>query len=507
MTNPSVQRPPGAAASPRAVSGWLTLGIALVSFATAGGGMTTTDAVVAFDVTRNLVEHHSVATTSDLLGNGAYQGRYGLYYSPFGIAQSVWNIPFYLAGRTVAARLGSRIGGPDTIAKAAVALATVPAVALLGLACFTLLLELGAAPDRAAATIVLLVLATPLWPYSGFGFNQPLAAMFLWCSVLAAVAGCRGRRRSLVLSGVFAGLAILTRHEMVLAAAVIGAWIVLTGPSGGWAAARDYLAGLVPPSVIWLALNWWRFGNPLESGYLRDSTPGFGGSIIEGTAGFLFSPYASIFLYCPIVILSVPALRALWRRDRAAAGLFAALFCVCFALYASLGNWMGGRSYGPRYLVPLLPALVLPMAFWFPSRGVRTLAAVIIAISIAVQVPGVLVDYSKVRQDLADAGETVAQDLRWTGMPLILNTEAVLTMFPRTVRHLTGAAPRPQIRQDDPALSRALSGGLDLWWVHLFYLGIIGGTTAIAIGISLALAAALTLTRALRLASRIQTAS
>ena len=125
-----------------------------------------------------------------------YRGSDGRYYSPFGIAQSVWNIPFYLAGRTVAARLGSRIGGPDTIAKAAVALATVPAVALLGLACFTLLLELGAAPDRAAATIVLLVLATPLWPYSGFGFNQPLAAMFLWCSVLArsrAVAAAAAR--------------------------------------------------------------------------------------------------------------------------------------------------------------------------------------------------------------------------------------------------------------------------------------------------------------------------
>ena len=508
MTDLPAQRASGAAASTsRAAGAWLTLGIALLCFATAGGGMTTTDAVVAFDVTRNLVEHHSVATTGDLLGNDAYRGRNGSYYSPFGIAQSVWNIPFYLAGRVAAGRRATRIGGPDTIVKAAVALATVPAVALLGWACFSLLLHLGAAPDRAAATVVLLVLATPLWPYSGFGFNQPLTGMFLWCSVLGAVAGGRGRRGWLVLSGVSAGLAILTRHEMILAAAVIGGWIALRGPSGGWTAARAYLAGLVPPSVVWLALNWWRFGNPFESGYLRDSTPGFGGAVTEGAAGFLFSPYASIFLYCPIVILSIPAVRAMWRRNRAATVMFAALFCVCFALYASLGNWMGGRSYGPRYLVPLLPALVLPLAFWFPARGMRTLAVVVVAVSIAVQIPGVLVDYSKVRQDRADAGETVAQDLRWSGMPLRLNTEAVLTVFPRTVRHLIGAAPRPQIRQDDPALSRALSGGLDLWWVHLFYLGMIGGTTAIAIGGSLALAAALALTRALRLAGRIQTAS
>jgi len=468
--------------------------------------MTTTDAVVAFDVTRNLVEHQSVATTGDLLGNGAYRGRNGSFYSPFGIAQSVWNIPFYLVGREVAARLGPRIGGPDTLVKAAVALATVPAVALLGWACFSLLLALGAAPARAVVTVLLLVLATPLWPYSRFGFNQPLAALFLWCAVLGAVAGANGRRGAFVLSGLSAGLALLTRHEMILPAAVIGSWIVVRSGSGGWAAARSYLAGFAPPTAVWLALNWWRFGNPLESGYLRDSTPGFGGAILEGAAGLLFSPYASIFLYCPIAILSVAAMRALWRRDPAAAALFATLFFVCFALYASLGNWMGGRSYGPRYLVPLLPALVLPLAFWSPSGGTRTLAGSIVAVSIAVQLPGVLVDYSKVRQERAEAGATVAQDMRWTGMPLLLNAQAVLTILPRTAQHLAGTAPRPQIRQDDPALSRALSSGLDLWWVHLFYLGVISGATAIAMGGALALAAALALTRALWIARRVPVA-
>jgi hypothetical protein len=491
----------------RAAGGWLTMGIALLCFATAGGSMTTTDAVVAFDVTRNLVEHRSVATTGDLLGNGAYRGRNGSYYSPFGIAQSVWNIPFYLGGRAVTARVGPRIGGPDTLVKAAVALATVPAVALLGWACFSLLLELGAAPDRAAATVLLLVVATPLWPYSGFGFNQPLAGMFLWFSVLGAVAGVRGRRRALVLSGVSAGLALLTRHEMILPAAVLGGWIALRSGPGGWAAARSYLSGLVPPLAVWLALNWWRFGNPLETGYMRDPTPGFGGDIIGGAAGLLFSPYASIFLYCPIAILSVAAARAMWRRDRAAAALLAMIFCVGFAVYASLENWMGGRSYGPRYLVPLLPALVLPLAFWSPSRGVRPLAASLIALSVAVQLPGVLVDYSKVRQERAEAGDTVAQDMRWAGMPLLLNTEALLKIVPRTAQHLAGTLPRPPIRQDDPALSRALSAGLDLWWMHLFYLGVIGGATAAGIGACLTLAAALAIVRALWLAGRLQGAS
>ena len=56
---------------------------------------------------------------------------------------------------------------------------------------------------------------------------------------------------------------------------------------------------------------------------------------------------------------------AFWRRDRNVVTLLAAIFIVFFAAYASLGNWMGGRSYGPRYLIPLLPALVVLLAFSF----------------------------------------------------------------------------------------------------------------------------------------------
>ena len=77
---------------------WL-FGLALgVYFFTAGGSLTTTDAVVAFDVTRNIVEKGTLATSGNLLGLEAFRGADGRYYSPFGILQSIYNIPFYVAG-------------------------------------------------------------------------------------------------------------------------------------------------------------------------------------------------------------------------------------------------------------------------------------------------------------------------------------------------------------------------------------------------------------------------
>jgi hypothetical protein len=479
---------------------WLALGVALLCLLTAGGSMTSIDPVIAYDVTRGIVERHSLAMTDSQGLNEAYRGVGGQYYSPFGVAQSVWNIPFYVAGRAAARRVGAHLG-PDVIPKAAVALATVPAVAILAWVCFELLITLGATPTRAVTTALLVVCATPVWPYSGFGFNQPLTGMFLWAAVLAA-ASSEERWLPLLTSGVCAGLALLTRHEMAVAAGVIGVYIAWRAPRSRLRSIAAYASGLVPMILIWALVNYVRFGNPIESGYLRDPIVGFGHSLLVGGAGLLFSPYASVFLYAPIVVLSVAGIRAMWRRDPPTATLFVALFVCSFAVYASLGNWMGGRSYGPRYLVPLIPALVLPLAFWTPRAHTRALAAAIVAISVVVQIPGVMVDYAKVRVEHARAGDTVAQDNRWEGLPLLLNARATWANGTRALRFLGGLEEAPRVaRAPGDSFSQALSFSLDLWWLYLAYLGIIGRAAAIAIAVLLAAASGFAIVRSYMAAS------
>jgi len=479
------------------IGAWIAAGIAAICLLTAGGSMTTTDAVVAFDLTESLVTRHSVATSRDLIGNAAYQGTDGRYYSPFGIAQSIWNVPFYLAGRIAAGRV-SRAETAAALPKAVVTLGTIPAVALLAWCGFALMVSLGAEPLRAADTAILLVVATPLWPYSGFGFNQPLAGLFLWSAVLCAVRARQAGLAAAAASGVLLGLAALTRHEMFLAAPLLLAYIAVSANPRAVAA---FVAGLTPMAASWGAYNWIRFGSVFESGYLRDQTPGLGSPIADGAAGLLFSSYSSLFVYCPIVFVSMLGFAALWRRDRATALLFASLFAAFFALYASLANWMAGRSYGPRYLVPVLPALVLPLAWWRPSsRAARLVTPAIVALSIAVQLPGVLVDYSKVRVRLARAGETVAQDMRWSRAPLWLNTRAAIEVVPPAVAALAGVRPIDRV-PPGANLNEALGSSPDLWWNSLARVGAIGRGLAVAIPIALACAAAFALRRARRLAA------
>lgn len=136
-----------------------------------------------------------------------------------------------------------------------------------------------------SSTVLLLVFGTPLWPYSGFGFNQPLAALFLWSAVLGVFANSQERRNRLLASGAYVGLAMLTRHEMAGAAVLLGGYLAVRDGSTARLVWRGSLSagGCLVPSELGA------FRKPLESGYFRDQSPGFGSSLLVGATGLLFS--------------------------------------------------------------------------------------------------------------------------------------------------------------------------------------------------------------------------
>lgn len=452
---------------------------------TAGGSLTTTDAVVAFEVTRQLVDHHSIALPRDIIGNDAYRGRDGRYYSPFGIAQSVFNVPFFFAGRAAARVTGLSIGRADAIEKAAVALGNTVAMALAVWVCYLFAWWISASARTAARCAMATALATPLWPYSKFGFNAPLAVLFVTIALYCAWRSARSDHpTNPAWIGWWLGLALLTRHELPLLFLPIAIWLYLESPDRAVFARRiaAAAAGFLPAFLAWCALNVYRFGNPLDAGYLRDRVPQFGSSIATGIYGLLLSPTASLFVYCPIAIVALAALLVLAPRDRAAAALFGGSVLVLLLFYAQIGNWMGGRSYGPRYLVPIIPLLMLALVavnrwHFISSRREVTL---LLALSLIGQVPGVLVDYSKVSVAHARASGALTDDDRlfnWRVSPLVLNTRAAIDAVPRNVKWLIGRGEAPAAVRAMPGtvqsdFSQQFADTLDFWWMYLFRMGV-----------------------------------
>jgi hypothetical protein len=105
--------------------------------------------------------------------------------------------------------------------------------------------------------------------------------------------------------------------------------------------------------------------------------------------GLLISPSRGLLVFSPIVLVTLAALPAV-VRERARSPLFwcAAAFAAQFLLFASYSVWWGGHTYGPRYLVDVLP-LTIPLAAealsgWRARTLRSTLAAAALVWSIVV---------------------------------------------------------------------------------------------------------------------------
>ena len=73
--------------------------------------------------------------------------------------------------------------------------------------------------------------------------------------------------------------------------------------------------------------------------------------------GLLFSPGKSVFLYSPVLLLAVAGWPAFYRRHAPLASALVALWLLLLvSLRASV--WTGGLTWGPRFLLPLLPVRV-----------------------------------------------------------------------------------------------------------------------------------------------------
>jgi hypothetical protein len=229
----------------------------------------------------------------------------------------------------------------------------------------------------------------------------------------------------------------------------------------------------------------------LDAGYLRDPSPEFGSSILDGVLALLFSPSASIFLYSPFTVLGLVGLLLFFKRDRITAALLFSLVVTFLFLYATLGNWLGGRSYGSRYLVVVLPYLAVGWAVMLAnlSRRARRLAfGLVTGIGLVVQMPGVLVDYAKVSQSVAavQGGFTTAErQWDWRASALFLNGHALLSAVPDNISYVIGNRPPPLIPAPasdvDRGFSQQFAFSLDFWWLYLFYLRVLPRTAVLAL--------------------------
>ncbi len=138
----------------------------------------------------------------------------------------------------------------------------------------------------------------------------------------------------------------------------------------------------------------------------------------QGIVGFLFSPGKSLFLFSPPLLLALAAPFVGERSRRFDASWPLILLAVSVVIYALVrgGLWWGGTNWGPRYMVPMTPFLILGAlpVIELALRSQNILAkvglALLILAGMAVQIGAVSVDL----RDYYDAIAPVQPGAPWT---------------------------------------------------------------------------------------------
>jgi hypothetical protein len=240
-------------------------------------------------------------------------------------------------------------------------------------------------------------LGTGMWPVASQTLWQhataacsAMAAIWLWSSTDRPGAG------RMVAIGLLLGWSGCARPQIAPMIVVLAAGLLRPATSAQRIA--GVLAFLVPVAIL-SVLNVLWFGDPRGAMSMLHSVNWANHGVtstwrepIGGLLGLLFSPSRGLLIFSPIALVPLAARNAR-PKDRALIGWSAAAGAVQLLLYASYSVWWGGFTYGPRYVLDLLPALVPAAALGAArlssaSRPVRALAGAALLWSIVTAATG-----------------------------------------------------------------------------------------------------------------------
>jgi hypothetical protein len=189
-----------------------------------------------------------------------------------------------------------------------------------------------------------MVLGTPLWHYGRALFPEAFLTMFLLGCLWAYL------ERRFLLAGVFLALAIFIKPPIGLAGLPLLAEMLFHRRI------KSLIVFSIPLAVA-------------TGGFLTINTVVYGGLFhspsdiyfrwpFRSLVNQMFS-YRGIIPFAPLCLLAALGWPVLWRQNRRESVLFLSCFAMWYCFVACLENWDGGYSYGPRYMVPIIPFLMM----------------------------------------------------------------------------------------------------------------------------------------------------
>lgn len=383
------------------------------------------------DTARRLQTTHSFWTSAPPVIPGDYpdfglRGRYGTIYAWYGIGQSLLMLPADIVG-TYAETLPmfrEYNGNDPAVRSMIVAYSTNILINVLtAMVCFRLLTLLRFTKEQAVAGVLALLMCTTHLHYT----QNMMENNYILLLTLAGFAFqyewlITGERRALAIGSAAFGLNLLTRlttgMDLIVGALFLLLVFWLEGQSAAeiWKRFWVYAATALPIYAVFLLVDrlyqYYRFGSFLntyvsvfakQARVMNPSLPAnypFEVPFHVGFFGALFAPEKSIFLFDPLLILTVLVAIIGWKRFGPAIRAYiissTLLLFIYISFYARYTVWSGDSAWGDRYVssaAQLVAFLSVPLLLRYRAelgRSVWRVGMTLIAIAAAVQVASVM---------------------------------------------------------------------------------------------------------------------
>ena len=386
--------------------GWVFIFFISIYILSAGGHYYSADGMTIYLVTRSIVERGTIfITETNALSELSLVAGRGQELVPVTLpVQSLLMIPLYLLGTIISSLIDLRY--MHYVLQLVTSFLNSFVTAATATFLFLLILRLGYEKKIAIFTSFTFAFATLAWPYSKFDFSEPLLALFIFGAIYWSYMFRKGTGNYYaLLAGAFLGLAEGTKVIAVISivpVVIYFLYILLERVKKGERRREVikpfilFFGGLMALFSILPLYNLLRFGTLIQTGYgkVEMST-----SLIVGIYGLLLSTGKGLFIYSPAIILSLFGLRAFIRRHIAESYLIISVILIALVFYSKLYVWHGDVAWGPRYLVYLLPLMMLPAAESFRSyrdKGLkfRVFLVTVVSVSFFIQLIAISVFYN-----------------------------------------------------------------------------------------------------------------
>lgn len=407
------RRTPRAQVYDRAIA-WCLAGLLLLAYlATYTGYIQSSDGLAMFATAENMVRRSAI-DSNQILWMGAQQGNLGPdgnLYSRKGVGMTLLALPLVWV-----ATLWQSIGLVHT------ALLLNPLLtAWTGALVYLTGRRLNWTPGISVLAALAFGLGTLAWPYTQTFFSDPVCMWGLFAGAYGLLAHAQtGRKRYLFLAAVAWSIAYLARVVNLITLPLYAAGLVFAVRAAlptladqtwrdlparlwrdAWRPLITFTVPIVLAGLFSLYWNWARYGSIWDSGYVE--TERFDAVWWFGISGLLFGPARGFFWYSPILLLALWGGFQLWRTARAVT-LFTLIIAGGYVLlYGKWYMWHGGYSWGPRFLVPILPFVTLLAGATFQSIQARNslwlkaAIGLLAGLSLLVQILGLMVPFDRVQ--------------------------------------------------------------------------------------------------------------